>query len=120
MKGKVRFEEQRAWDAKHPDNAIGDYTADRTIIHEDGSVEIMSAAEFAIKEEQDYEKVLESLGETVQHKVDEAKAGAAVAAGEAVANAEDIVEKIESGIDEAQADVEAAAEDIDESKGGQE
>lgn len=57
LDGKVRFEEKRAWDAKHPENSVADYSADKTIIHEDGTKTTMSAAEFEQKEEADYEKV---------------------------------------------------------------
>lgn len=64
-KGKVMFEEQREWDAKHPEAAVGTYDADRTIIDENGQATTVSAEQFRQKEQDDYQAVLRSLGEKV-------------------------------------------------------
>lgn len=56
MKGKVKFEDVRAYDAKHPDSAIGEYDHDMTIINEDGSETIITADEMRSRMEADYEK----------------------------------------------------------------
>ena len=61
MKGKFRFEEQRAWDAKHPDTAVGDYSADRVIIDEKGKSTIVSADQFSEKQRQDYIDVVRAI-----------------------------------------------------------
>ncbi len=58
MKGKVKFEEQRAYDAKHPDNAIGKYGQEMTIINEDGSTETISAEEFRKRIDAEYDEVV--------------------------------------------------------------
>lgn len=61
MKGNVRIEPKRAWDAKHPDKSVGDYSQPKTIIHEDGTKETMSAEDFEKKLQADYEKRHEAL-----------------------------------------------------------
>ena len=88
-KGKLMFESEREWDAKHPDSAIGSYDNERTIIDEGGNRSAMSAEAFREKERADYETVLEQLGEKVATKVDEAKAQAA----DAAKTVQDVAEK---------------------------
>lgn len=56
MKGKVKFEDVRAYDAKHPDNAIGTYDREMTIINEDGSETIITAEEMRERMQADYDK----------------------------------------------------------------
>lgn len=58
LDGKVRFEEKRAWDAKHPENSIGQYDTEKTIIDENGNETKMSAADFEKKQEADFEKAV--------------------------------------------------------------
>lgn len=96
MKGAFRFEEQRAWDAKNPDNAIGDYNAERTIIHEDGHTEAMSASEFAQKEATDYENILQKLGARVSEKIEAAKEDVAEKEHEAEAALADAAEAVDT------------------------
>lgn len=114
----IRFEKQREWDAKHPDSAIGDYTADRIIIHADGTEEVVPADVFEKMQDAEYEQSMKKIG---------AAAASAVATGSATA--QDAVETAEetarTSIDDAEAktaeDVEnAIEEEIDETKGGQE
>ena len=58
MKGKVKFEEQRAYDSKHPDNAIGTYDGEMTIINEDGSTNTISADELKQRIDAEYDEVV--------------------------------------------------------------
>ena len=132
LDGAVRFEQQREWDANHPNESIGYYGADRTIIHEDGTKEVISADAFEERVQAEYESTLKKLGVSVAGTVD--------AASEATQNtAENLVDKSDTGsedlaphtVDAAEEvetdavktteDVEnALEEEIDESKGGQE
>ena len=105
MKGKVKFEEQREWDAKNPENSVGAYDKDRTIIDEDGTTTTISAEEFRAKEQADYQAVLEKLGEKVAQAADKAKDAAGAAAAAGVAKAVDATE-------------EAVTKDLDETEGG--
>lgn len=63
--GKLRYEEKREWDAKHPDNSIGDYSADRTIIAENGSTVTVTAKEFETMIDEDYKVALAKLGRSI-------------------------------------------------------
>ncbi len=61
MKGKVRYEEKRAWDVKHPDNMIADYSEPKTIINEDGTTQEVSAEEFEKMEQAAFEKTASDI-----------------------------------------------------------
>ena len=61
MKGKVKMEEKREWDAKHPDRAAAQYGKDKTIIEEDGSTTTLSAEEFQKKMDADYEATVAAI-----------------------------------------------------------
>ena len=132
LDGAVRFEQQREWDANHPNESIGYYGADRTIIHKDGTKEVISADAFEERVQAEYESTLKKLGVSV--------AGTVAAASEATQNtAENLVDKSDTGSEDlaphtvdAAEEVETDAvktteevenaleEEIDESKGGQE
>lgn len=56
MKGFARFEEKREWDAKHPESSVGDYSQDKVIVHEDGSTETITPAEFSKRQDKDVEE----------------------------------------------------------------
>ena len=115
MKGKFKFEEQRAWDEKHPESAVGIYDADRKIIREDGSTEILSSAQFAEKADADYAKVVRSLGGTVETAGAVAASAEKASAGDQAGDAEPKVK----------AEIEGAVEGTDDTpsdttkKGGQ-
>ena len=136
LDGAIRFESQREWDAKHPNEAIGYYGADRTIIHEDGTKEVISAEEFEERVQADYESTLKKLGAAAASavaggvKADEEAAEAT--AEEAQAETVEAVEEAETEVVEALEETEAEAveaveeaedaveEENEESKGGQE
>lgn len=61
MKGKVKFEDMRAYDAKHPDKSVGLYEEDKVIINKDGSKTTMSAQQFQEKLDAEYREVVEKL-----------------------------------------------------------
>lgn len=61
MKGKFRFEEKRAWDAKHPDRSVGDYVEDKVIVKSDGTTETVSAADFEKKQADDLQAIKEKF-----------------------------------------------------------
>ena len=100
----IIFEDKREWDVKHPDQAIGDYTADRVIVHADGTEEVISAEEFDARKKADYENMLKKIGATAASAV-VAGNKAKEDASEAISNEVDIV------VDDAEAvDVDAANE----------
>lgn len=118
LKGKVKFEDMREWDAKNPDAAIGNYEADRTLIAEDGTVTTISAEAFREKEEADYQEVLRALGEQVGDAAKAAVAGTAAKASldtaDEVATAADVVEQ------EVVETTDAVEQEVEDTKGGQE
>lgn len=61
MKGKLKFEQQRAWDESHPDKSVGRYGADKTIINEDGTTTTVSAEEFWKEQDAEYEKTVANM-----------------------------------------------------------
>lgn len=62
LDGRIRFEKERVWDAKHPDKSVGDYTKEKTIIHEDGTKTTMTADEFEDRLESNYQQALKNAG----------------------------------------------------------
>ena len=75
MKGKLTFEEKRAYDAKNPGSSIGDYAKERVVIDKDGNATTMSAAEFRQKEVEDYNKVVAQLEGKAAEVAEKAKGG---------------------------------------------
>ena len=139
LDGAVLFEARREWDAKHPDNAIGYYDADRTIIHKDGTKEEISAEAFEELLQTDYENALKKIGAAAASAVaagtdaakdatdslaDKASTAVEEVEAEAKATEDEAVEAVEEAEAEAIETTEEAEdtveEETDESKGGQE